>query len=54
MKPQLRKLVLVAGLGASGGIAFLFVCFVLGIDQPDLYGNRGTRLYAVRGRVYEF
>ena len=41
MKPQLRKLVLVAGLGASGGIAFLFVCFVLGIGQPDLYGNRG-------------
>ena len=41
MKPQLRKLVLVAGLGAGGGIAFLFVCFVLGIGQPDLYGNRG-------------
>lgn len=41
MKPQLRKLVLVAGLGAGGGIAFLLVCLVLGIGQPDLYGNRG-------------
>lgn len=42
MNPQLRKTLYVVGLGAAGGFAFLFICLVLGIGQPDLYGNRGT------------
>jgi hypothetical protein len=42
MNPKLRRTLFVAGLGAAGGFAFLFLCLVLGIGQPDLYGNRGT------------
>jgi hypothetical protein len=42
MNPRLRRTLFVTGLGAAGGVAFLFLCLVLGIGQPDLYGNRGT------------
>ncbi len=41
MNPQLRKALTVASLGAAGGIAFVFACFVLGIGRPDPNGDRG-------------
>ena len=41
MNPQLRKALIVASLGAAGGIGVLFACFVLGIGRPTPNGDRG-------------
>jgi hypothetical protein len=42
MNPQLKQLLRMAIMGAAGGFVFIFVIFVLGLNQPSPDGEKGS------------